>query len=214
MIYYFSINLGQIRVIKEFDYESMKYLAFDVIAITNTPLNRNPFDTITTRTRVRITVLDRNDNCPKIKSPVYYEVKQSSPIAQDLIVARIMVEDEDSYMNHTFSVNNNNFKIDSWGIIRSARMIESRSEQFYNITVTVTDSICTNMSYVGIRLMVCATPMSYQFTNNGVYNVKVREDQNLVDSFLMIALNEQYPRIFSIIGNEANEQFIVNATSG
>ena len=73
---------------------------------------------------------------------------------------------------------------------------------------------CTNISYVGVRLTVCATPMSYQFTNNGVYTIQVREDQNLTDKLLTVALNGLYPRTFSIIGSDANEQFIINATNG
>ena len=208
------VCLGEIRVTKAFDYEARKYLAFNVIAKTSTPQNRNPFYVVTSRTRVRITVLDRNDNCPEIKSPAYFEVSHSSPIEQDLIVARIMVDDADSFVNHTFSINNNNFKIDTMGFIHAARMIESRSTQFYNVTVTVTDGQCTNFSYVGVRLTVCATPMSYQFTNNAVYTIQVREDQNLVDKLLTIALNGLYPRTFSIIGSDANEQFVVNATNG
>ena len=117
-------------------------------------------------------------------------------------------------MNHTFTVDNSLFNIDNMGVIRSSTRIQSLVEQTYNLTVTVSDSRCTDISYVLIRLTACPEPMTYMFTSNGQYIVDVREDQNTVDSFLTVAIQGQYPRVFSIVEANARNLFVINSATG
>lgn len=208
---YFS---GHISLHKALDYETVKHLIFDVIATTSDKQGRDSINTVRTKTRVQIDVIDVDDNCPIFTTPKYFEVTMSSPIQANTFVTYVKVGDNDSMKNHSYSLSSRNFMINSNGFIMSRHLLSSVIDRFFNVSIEVKDSKCSAVSHVGIRLKACANPSTYMFTSNGMYIVNVFENATTGNAIATVGINGAYSRSFSIIGASANKQFEMNKTSG
>ena len=166
-------------------------------------------------TRVVIIVRDVDDNCPSFTTPSQITTRYSSPIKTDTIVGRVQLADSDSQYNHVLSVTDStNFKIDSNGNIRTARILESLVQLNYSFNVTATNSRCTVISQVALTLEVHPTPMTYMFTDNGNYEETVFENKGVVSKFTIVPrIQGNYsPVAYSIV--ETTSMFAINSNSG
>ena len=181
------------------------------MSVTNK--QRNPLHVITSKSKVRINILDINDNCPVFINSSRLEVSVTSPIAANMVIAYVETHDKDSFKNRSFSLTSQLFSIDD-GFIRSRKVIKSLVEEFHLLTVKVSDGKCTVTTKVGVRIKVSPNPKTYMFTSNGLYVVDVAEDNSVVNKILTVAINGVYNHQFSIVEASANDQFIINPTTG
>ena len=181
------------------------------MSVTNK--QRNPLHVITYKSKVRINILDINDNCPVFINSSRLEVSVTSPIAANRVIAYVETHDKDSYKNRSFSLTSQLFSIDD-GFIRSRKVIKSLVEEFHMLTVKVSDGKCTVTTKVGVRIKVSPNPKTYMFTSNGLYVVDVAEDNGLVNKILTVAINGVYNHQFSIVEASENDQFIISPTTG
>ena len=212
-----SSSLGQIFVHTAFDYETTPHLLFEVTATTTVNRGKNNRHTITRKTKVEITVTDIDDNCPVFTSPSYTEVTLSSPVVADGIVTHVTYKDADVDKNNVLDIldiSSGAFKIDQDGIIRTRRLLSTLVDEFYNTTVTVRSSRCSDTVYVGVRLKACIDPSTYMFTSNGRYEVAVDENTPVGASVLTVAINGAYSRSFSIVESTANQDFQIDSSTG
>ena len=204
---------GEVYVHRALDYEQMKYLTFDVTATTL--LNQSIHTLIgITKTKVKISILDVDDNCPVFTSPSYFEISVSSPVVADALLYYVKASDNDSFSNYSYSIDNQNFQIAKDGMIRSSRTLVSLVDEFYNVTVWVSDGKCSDVCYVGVRLRSCGNPSKYMFTSNGIYVETVAENKNVGSSILTVDIVGNLSRKFSIIGSSAKTQFEIDSNSG
>lgn len=211
----FSI-LGDINVIKAFDYETTKVFEFYVIGVSY--IIQNPSESVTMQARVIITVIDKDDNCPILKTPTIMQASYSSPIAVDTLIGMVEYSDSDSSLSHnlSLSVSDVKFKINSKGQIVTAVEIASLVEENYNVTITSSaGGVCTSKSYLELQLTVCPTPMTYMFNNNSNYEETVYENKTVNSKFTIVpTIFGSYATIYSIVEASAKALFSINSTTG
>ena len=120
---------------------------------------------------VIVHVTDVNNNCPQASTVngSYYQ-----PVQPGSVVGRVMVNDLDSFKNHTYAITagdtNGNFSIDSAGIVTARTLITSTNKHIFNLMITVSDGLCSKIVPMVVLVMKdipppCPSPPScYNYT--------------------------------------------------
>ncbi|CAD5114675.1 DgyrCDS3721 [Dimorphilus gyrociliatus] len=149
------INDGRLRNTKELNREDSNLLNGILIEVAGVKYSSGKASV--GKTKVRVTVLDRNDNAPKFEQYTYtVEIPEDAKI--DYVVASLKAKDADSTSSIiTYDLLNNAdsklFKIDEReGVIKLQRSIDFETKKEHKLTVTASDGSFSSSADVIIRV--------------------------------------------------------------
>lgn len=128
---------GKIRLAKELDYEDLRQPKSYLLRV-NASEDSGGF---TTSTEVTINVLDVNDNAPRFDLPDYqvYGILEDVKIGTKITTIQATDLDSDRNAELEYSLDRNEFSIDSRGNIMTSRRLDADVNNTYVLTVKATD---------------------------------------------------------------------------
>ena len=224
----FTLNetTGEITTTKSLDYEL--------------PINRNNILIISIRDRestgemtgtVSITLLDRNDNSPRLTSPVMYNLDLGMDhliyenVPPGPVWATVSATDDDQGTNgelvYTLRGGNGDFVINDQGEIRTTRLLDYEAIQFYGITVEISDKgVPPNSLSVPLTFQVGDINDNAPSFENSVYEVSVIENSPAMPNILVVQATDAdsgdggVVDSYRIVSGNIGSVFRLNSTTG
>ncbi|KAM3934041.1 protocadherin-8-like [Leptodactylus fuscus] len=180
---------GVLRAVRSLDYEKLKQLDFQVEASDNADLQ------LSTKAKVKITIMDENDNAPVITFPFLdnglAEVMLPVNAPQNYLVLQLKATDKDDGLNAKliYSIVQDDHKLFTMnkgtGELTLTRKIDSLQDKDLSIVIAVYDS--------GKPPLHCNTTIKFILTDSFPSNVEIvimqTEEQHQIDlSIVFIAM--------------------------
>lgn len=171
---YFTINssTGQLNSIQSIDHEQIPYLLLHIITSDR---GKQPQLQSLCMT-LHVTVLDINDNIPQF-SLANYIFHVFSDLPEETIFGQIYAIDADTNDNLIYSINSNPFiKINkNTGHLRLKSNLQQLINQNLNITVTVSDGLHINQTWIYIHIKPFLEPQQPILLSEPAYNVIINQ---------------------------------------
>lgn len=166
---------GKIRLAKEVDYEDMRQPKSYTLRV-NASEDSGGF---TSSTDITIGILDVNDNAPRFELPDYQVYNILEDVKIGTKITTISASDADSGRNAEieYSIDRNEFSIDSRGNILTSRRLDADVNNTYVLTVKATDKGNPPLSGTAVvRIYTENTNDEAPMFSQGVYTPNVDEN--------------------------------------
>ena len=171
---YFTINssTGQINCVRAIDREQIPFLRLQILASDQG--RRVQLQSICST--LHVTIIDMNDNPPKF-SLANYSFDIFSDLPRETIVGQIYVTDADSSAQLFYSISANPWiKINQrTGHLRLKSNLYQLTNEFFNLTVTVSDGIHVNQTWISVHVKPFVSAQQPILLSEPAYSIVINQ---------------------------------------
>ena len=179
-----------------------------------------------------ITLLDRNDNQPRVTSVMYnpilagtFVLAETFPPGQTLVTIVAVDDDEGSNGELDYAIvsgdERGDFSVSSTGQVTTTRLLDYETTSSYALGVSVSDRGTPSLSTeVQVEFEVQDINDNAPSFSQSVYSVSVTENTDPMDSVLQVAATDPDTsiggiiRYYRIVAGNVGSRFVLNETSG